>query len=60
MQKINAAVFLVLGLLAVGSQAQLDSCEGCLATVGTLASFAATPESIDVRTKKCLFINCPL
>ena len=55
MQKIHSAVVLVLGLLAVGSQAQLDSCEGCLATVGTLASFAATPDSIDVRTKKCVY-----
>ena len=43
------ALTLVLGLLAAGSQAQLDTCEGCIATVGQLANFAASQQSIDVR-----------
>jgi hypothetical protein len=46
---MHKVVAVVLSLLVVGSQAQLDSCEGCLSTIGTLASFAATPASIDVR-----------
>ena len=49
MEKVQVfSVALVLGLLVLGGQAQLDSCEGCLETIGALAAYAATPESIDV------------
>ena len=46
--KMQKSFFLVLAVLAVGSHAQLDSCEGCLATLTQLTSHATSAESIQV------------
>jgi hypothetical protein len=46
MQSFNLAI--VLTFLAGVSHAQMETCDGCLATLGTLTTAAATPESIDV------------
>jgi len=39
--------------VAVGSNAQLDTCEGCLASVGVLADHSASEEGIAVRIISC-------
>jgi hypothetical protein len=46
---MQKSFFLVLAFLAVGSHAQLDSCEGCLATLTQLTSHATSAESIQVK-----------
>ena len=41
---------IVLAFLAAVSHAQLDTCDGCLATMETLTTAATTPESIAVSS----------
>ncbi len=41
-------VIQLIALLAVGCNAQLDTCEGCLASVGVLADYSASDRGIAV------------
>ena len=49
MMSIHTIIAILLGLFTVVSQAHLDSCEGCKATLGVLGAHSATDASIEVN-----------